>query len=184
MLTKIRHYVTTDTLRNVYYGIFSSLLNYGSQIWGQYQNTHIKRIIKLQNKAIRVINFAKYREPVSKLYQKSDILKLQDSITMNNFLYMYDSLNRRLPTALTDKFTYLRDSHDHNTRKSDLKCVKLPTTRTLVYGIHSVDGQSTRAWNYFQVNCSSHKLHTLSRNVCKKILKSHFIDSYSLTVPT
>ena len=178
MLTKIRHYVTTDTLRNIYYGIFSSLLNYGSQIWGQYQNTNIKRIMKLQNKAIRVINFAKYRDTSSNLYQKSEILKLQDNITMNNFLYMHDSLKRRLPTTLNDRFSYLCDTHEYETRNSDLKCVKLPTSRTLVYGIHSIDGQSTRAWNYLQVNCSSHKLHTLSRNVCKKILKSHFIDSY------
>ena len=35
MLTKIRHYIKEKTLSMVYHGIFSSLLLYGSQIWGQ-----------------------------------------------------------------------------------------------------------------------------------------------------
>ena len=43
MLSKIRHYVPIDTLRSIYYGIFSSLLTYGSQICGQIQNKHVKR---------------------------------------------------------------------------------------------------------------------------------------------
>ena len=55
MLAKIRHFVTTENLRNIYFGIFSSLLNYGAQVWGQHHNCHIKRIIKLQDKAIRKI---------------------------------------------------------------------------------------------------------------------------------
>ena len=93
-----------DNIRNIYFGIFSSLLNYAAQVWGQHDNSHIKRIIKLQDKAIRVINFAKFREPTSKLYLKSEILKFKDNITLNNFLFVHNSLNRRLPTAVQDKF--------------------------------------------------------------------------------
>ena len=35
MLSKIRHYVSHNTLTMIYHGIFSSILLYGSQIWGQ-----------------------------------------------------------------------------------------------------------------------------------------------------
>ena len=35
MLDKIRHDINEKTLSMVYHGIFSSLLLYGSQIWGQ-----------------------------------------------------------------------------------------------------------------------------------------------------
>ena len=35
MLSKIRHYVSKDTLRMIYFGIFSSQLVYASQIWAQ-----------------------------------------------------------------------------------------------------------------------------------------------------
>ena len=47
MLAKIRHF-TIENLRNIYFGIFASLLNYGAQIWGQHHNIHIKRIIKFK----------------------------------------------------------------------------------------------------------------------------------------
>ena len=42
MITKIRHYVTKDTLRSIYFGIFSSILTYGSQIWGQIKSKHFE----------------------------------------------------------------------------------------------------------------------------------------------
>ena len=62
MLSQIRHYVPKGTLHEIYYGIFSSILTYSCQVWGQIQNKHINRILKLQDKAIRVINFAQHNE--------------------------------------------------------------------------------------------------------------------------
>ena len=56
MLAKIRHYINSKTLSMVYHGIFSSLLLYGSQIWGQ-SNQSVSKMEKLQNKALRIINF-------------------------------------------------------------------------------------------------------------------------------
>ena len=38
MLAKIRHFVDKSTLRNIYFSIFSSILTYGCQIWGQHQS--------------------------------------------------------------------------------------------------------------------------------------------------
>ena len=35
MLSKIRYYVDHNTLKMIYHGIFSSLMGYSSQIWGQ-----------------------------------------------------------------------------------------------------------------------------------------------------
>ena len=67
MLSKIRHFVQSDTLRTIYFGIFSSILMYCSQIWGNHHNIHINRIIKLQDKALRILNFAHYRAPTSPL---------------------------------------------------------------------------------------------------------------------
>ena len=51
MLSKIRYYVNKATLNMVYYGIFSSLLIYGSQIWGQ-KNDVTNKLQILQNKAL------------------------------------------------------------------------------------------------------------------------------------
>ena len=57
MLAKIRHYVPLDTPLNIYYAIFNSHITYGSQIWGQRNYEHLNKLITLQSKALRIINF-------------------------------------------------------------------------------------------------------------------------------
>ena len=99
MLSKIRYYVKRASLINVYYAIFSSILSYGSQIWGQYNNSYVKHITKIQNKAIRIINFKSSRTSSSELYKNSNILKIRDQITIANYLFVHDSLNRKTPIS-------------------------------------------------------------------------------------
>jgi hypothetical protein len=183
MLSKVRHYVPSHTLKNIYYAIFSSIMNYGAVIWGQNTNEHITRIIKLQDRAIRYINFADYREPTTKLYKQSEIIKFKDNITISNYLYVHNSLNRRLPACLNNQFKYLNTETIQHTRKAELlsskEClVELPKSRTTYYGIYSITDQSARAWNHLQITQSTLNLHQLSRELCKEKLKTHFVESY------
>ena len=178
MLAKIRYFVNSDVLRNIYFGIFSSIMSYGSQIWAQFRNQHVKRIIKLNDKAIRTINFAHYEEPASEYYKKSSILKFQDSICVQNFLFVHRNFLNNLPKAIQNSFVYINNDHDQNTRISAKFCVNLPKARTLFYGIHSIKGRASRNFNHLQVSLSHQKLHTKSSNVCKNIINKFFIDSY------
>ena len=93
-------------------------------------------------------------------------------------MYVHASLTGCLPSVLTNNFDYLHEIHNHDTRTSALYCVKLPISRTLVYGIHSVNGQSVRSWNYLQTNCSASNLYLRHRGVCKQAIIQYFIDSY------
>ena len=86
MLSKIRHYVNKETLSMIYHGIFSSLLHYGSQIWGQSEKV-ISKMQKLQNKALRIMNFESPRASSNPLFNKSAILKFGDQIKLSNFLF-------------------------------------------------------------------------------------------------
>ena len=173
MLSKIRHFVQSDALCTIYFGIFSSILMYGSQIWGNHHNIHINCIIKLQDKALRILNFAHYRAPTSPLYKNSKILKFRDIITLNNFIFVHDSLKGNLPQILNNNFVYLQNLHDHNTRISSQYHVKLPKSNTLTYGINSITGQSARAWNYFQSKFDN--LCYKSRRFCKNVITPFYI---------
>ena len=55
MLAKIRHYVTKYILRSIYLVIFSSILTYGCQSWGEIKSNHFNRLERLLNKAIKII---------------------------------------------------------------------------------------------------------------------------------
>ena len=57
MLAKIRYVIDTKTLIMIYYGIFSSLMLYGSQIC---YGISISAMEKLQNRALRILNLEHY----------------------------------------------------------------------------------------------------------------------------
>ena len=102
MLSKIRYYVSFETLRMVYFGIFSSILTYGSQIWGQH-NRIVKKLQVVQNRAIRFMNFQPFRASATPLSKSSGILRLADFVKLQNFLYAHDCLRSRLPQSLIDE---------------------------------------------------------------------------------
>jgi len=75
MLKKIRHYVSATILRSIYFSIFFSLISYAITIWGQNSNCQFRRVVSLQNKAIKIINFANHRESPLASYKASKILR-------------------------------------------------------------------------------------------------------------
>ena len=99
MLCKIRHFVSSETLKMIYYGIFSSIFTYGSQIWGQ-SNVVVRKLQIIQNKALRIISFNSPRTSATPLFKKIEILKLADNVSLQNFLYAHGSLSNQLPSTL------------------------------------------------------------------------------------
>ena len=54
----------------MYFAIFDRHLRYGCQIWGQNKNYAVENIEKIQNKAIRILNFKGPRVEASNLYKE------------------------------------------------------------------------------------------------------------------
>ena len=175
MLCKIRHFVNIETLHMIYYGIFSSILMYGSQIWGQ-QNNIVKKLQVLQNKALRIMHFQPKGTSATPLFKKSEILKLTDHVNLQNFLFAHDSLNNILPSPLTGQLS-LVDS-DHNTRNETWLQLNRPRTKTINYGSKSIKSKSIDIWNFINKDSYQEKLHTKSRSICKKFVKKFLIDRY------
>ena len=178
MLCKIRHYVDCITLRSIYYGIFSSLMTYGSQIWGQFQNKYVNRILKLQDKAVRIINFGSSFDSRNPLYCKSKILKLSDNIKLLNFIFVYDSIKNNLPSIFNNNFTRVNKYHNHNTRYATKNTVALPKIKTQIYGIKSIKYQSSSSWNYFLGKFAGKQLLDQTRSFCKNIITQNLLENY------
>ena len=179
MLSKIRHYVNIETLKSIYFAIFSSHLLYGSIIWAQNtSNQNVKRISRLQNRALRVINFANFRDNADPIYKNLNILKFTDNVKLNNILLVYDSLNDRLPLVLNNVYTYTKSIHDHNTRSASKLKLTLPDVDTTTHGINSIAYQSVKIWNEFIDEYPSINLQELKRSKIKSISLSHFSSKY------
>ena len=178
MLMKIRHYVSESTLISIYYAIFSSILTYGSQIFGQIQNRHITRLQKLQDRSVRIINFAKYNDHRNPLYLKSKILKFNDSIKLSNFLFVHDCIGKNIPSSLQNSFKLVSNVHNYNTRKAIQHNMALPKIKTKVFGIMSIKYQSALIWNLLNTEYSSIKFYDKSRSFCKGFIIDYFKQLY------
>ena len=175
MLSKIRYYVDKETLHMVYYGIFSSLLIYGSQIWGQ-QNAVTKKLQVLQNKALRIMYFQPPRSSATPLFKSSNILKINDHINLQNFLLAYSSLKSILPSSLQGDMNFLE--HPHETRNMGCLQLSRPSNKTIMYGSKSIKARSIEIWN--SINKTHHDQRFLDKSlgVCKNFVKNLLLANY------
>ena len=180
MLSKIRHYVNAETLKSIYFAIFASHLSYGSIIWAQNSsNQNVKRILRLQKRALRIISFANYRDHADPLYKNLNILKFTDNVKLRNILLVYDSLNSKLPSILNNMFTYSKSVHNHNTRSSSKLKLKLPEVNTTTHGLNSIKYQSISVWNKLIDEYPTINLQELKRSKLKRILLHYFSNKYT-----
>ena len=176
MLSKLRYFVNKETLRMVYFGIFSSLLSYGAQIWGQH-NAVSKRLQILQNKATRIMLFQPPRTSASPLLKHLNILKFSDLVNLQNFLYAYDSLKSTLPIALRGKLHFL--DHNHETRlQGENAQLTRPRSNTVNYGTKSIKNKAIDVWNSISLNHPQVKFLENSRPVCKSLVKKLLLSKY------
>ena len=176
MLSKVRYFVDNQTLRMVYYGIFSSLMFYGSQIWGQH-NFITQKLQVLQNKALRIMHFQPPRTSATPLFKESSILKFIDLVNLQKFLLAHDSLNDNLPRPLRGKMSFLKHP-DHATRSLDFLQLERPRTLTVTYGTKSINLMSIDIWNFINQSHCDEKLHEKSRNICKNFVTKFLLDRY------
>ena len=78
ILFKVRNYAPKWLIRTIYYSLFNSHMIYGCQIWGQHKTNLVKRVMKLQEKAIRLINFKDNNAQVSNLFAQSKTFKFSN----------------------------------------------------------------------------------------------------------
>ena len=104
ILSKLRYYVTLDTLITLYYALQYPFLIYGILIWGNTYPSKIKPLFILQKRAIRLITFSKFDEHTSPLFKITGILKLFDLLTHHISLLIFKFHNKLLPTVLISIF--------------------------------------------------------------------------------
>ena len=75
VLCKIRHFVDTKTLVQLYHAIILPFFSYGCKVWGNTYDHNIKPLQIIQRKAIRLITFSNFDAHTSPLFAKPNLLK-------------------------------------------------------------------------------------------------------------
>ena len=71
MIIKARQYLNKSGLMSLYYSFIYPYLTYCNHIWGATYKTRLKRLVMLQNKAVRILSHAGNRTSSDPLYKKT-----------------------------------------------------------------------------------------------------------------
>ena len=121
--------------------MFHSHLIYSCQIWGQ-NNTILRKLEPLQNKALRIINFKNNEYNVNELYKTNKILNIAEYIELLNCLFVRDVIAQSTIPPFQETHT-----QQHNTRHAMQNTVTLNQYKTVFCGTHSIKHQSSLIWN-------------------------------------
>ena len=80
ILAKVKPFLNTKALLNLYYAIFLSHLQYGLIAWSSTFKSYLKKLSTLQNKAVKIIGGGKYYDRATQFYAKLRTLKLVDMV--------------------------------------------------------------------------------------------------------
>ena len=81
MLFKLKHYTNISVLKSVYFGLFHSYLTYSILNWGRANKMTLLPLIRLQNKAMRTLEYNKTKTTI--LYSKHKILEITVSFQLS-----------------------------------------------------------------------------------------------------
>ena len=84
-------------------------------LW-QHKINLVTRIMKLQEKAIRIISLKDNNAQVSNLFVQSKIFKFEDFIHFRKINPVKKSIEKNGPASLNDFFIQTQETHQHSTR--------------------------------------------------------------------
>ena len=156
--------VPMQILKQIYYSLIYSLLNYNISVYGGTYNTHLNRLFLLQKRAIRLICGESFLAHTDPLFVRTNILKFYDIYRLNIALYMFEARH----SGIFDR------NHRYPTR-SFYDLVPFPARLTVTKNSMKVCGPNI--WNSIPIEIRN--LPTLP--VFKNQYKKHLISLYNLT---
>ena len=132
----------------------------------------IQRIVILQKKAIRIINFQPRNFHTSPLFKQNSILKFQDKICLENISFVSRSLNNLLPSIFNTWFSFSSDQHS---TQGNLIKLFYKTNR---YGKYSITLSDVELRNKIQKQLKNMLLKNLSPYKIKTVVTNFYLKSY------
>ena len=138
----------------------------------------MSRIVILQKKALRIMNFQSRDSHSSPLFKSNHILKLEDKILIENILFINKSLNNLLPPIFKNWFTFCSDVHNYQTVSSTSDKIFKQSYRTDSFGKNSITIGAINKWNKTQYQFRNMSLKTYSPSKIKSLLFKKCIENY------
>ena len=173
IMGRAKTFLSSRELVILYNSLVLPYLNYCAVVWGSNYPSRLEKLLKLQKRAIRVIDNKPYLYPTNNLFVKYKVLKFHDIVKIQNILIMLGYLNESLPISISNMF----DRHvSVNTRA--VKHFHVPYAPTN-YRSFSISYTAPDVWNriicqmYNDIESVPRNKHTLKKHVKKYLISQY-----------
>jgi hypothetical protein len=132
LINRVKHFVSCNSLRKLYFSLFHSHLLYCINILGCTSQTNINRLTLLQKKAIRIISKAGYNDHTTPLFLENKVLPFDKLIMLHRLLFMHSIAYEYAPPTFNN--TWVKNTArnvGHNLCNQDY--FSLPAVRIEAY---------------------------------------------------
>ena len=118
VLFKCKACFSTKILRMQYFSLMYPHLTHSIIAWGSSFTCDVKKIEVLQNKAMRAIANAKFKQKLLPLYHQFDILPLKQIYALQLRKFMHKPSTSSLPLPISHLSSQVQLRHSYSTRNS------------------------------------------------------------------
>ena len=116
IIYKVRQFLNYNCLKNLYFSMIQSHINYCNIVWGSTNKTKMHGVFKMQKKAIRLIFFQKKHTHTRSLFKKLNALNIYQLNIFQILIFMYKIKNNLAPPIFYNYFKPIK--HKYSTRSS------------------------------------------------------------------
>ena len=133
ILNKLQQTLPQTVMLLFYYALVHPLLLYDIIIWGATYLTYLQKLKSLQNRAIRAIVGAHFRDLVNPYFSQLKILQIDDLFKFEVARFVYGSVHNKTPNSFHKYFCKINDRWGRTTRQSsDCNNLNIPLVAVLI----------------------------------------------------
>ena len=169
-MSRLKYILHEDTLKMIYNSLILPHFYFAILAWGFESD----RLCKLQKRAVRTVNRAKYNAHSEPLLKKSGLLALRDIFDLQCFKFYYKFKHGLLPAYFQNFFTRNDQIHDHDTRqKTDLHHFPTKKSRTDFCIRHYIPNLFNKLPADLKSKFDTHSLASFSHNYKRYVLQKY-----------
>ena len=169
ILSKFKYFLPQDALIKLYYALIHSHLNNGILACGNIHHSYQLKLMRLQNKALRIVTCSGWTDSAFPLFKKTNVLTIPLLFQYETAKLMHRHSSKNLPVNLTNYFTLSKNIHSiRSTTNENLQTPLFRLQRTQ----KSIKFTGAKIWNFIPSNIRKSSF----RNF-KKMFKAYLLHS-------
>ena len=173
ILHKSGRVLDSKCLHTLYCSLILPQLSYCCEIWGNNYMSRLGNLVKLQKRAMRIIDSSDYRAHTNPIFIKYKRLKMVDIINLKTLVIVYKAKHNLLPANLQRLFHSVNDSHKYLTRSSTRGNFSKNYVRSALKS-RCITFKGVQLWNDLQLNVND----IVSVRAFKNTVKEYFLMNY------